>query len=119
MVLSAFALIPIDSTASEYQLSDLNFAARLALLRFVGFDFFSFCLSWSGVMGLTRTLVRTKPPFFCSAIGALLTNTVLPTNRIVRREIEGQPSKTPRGYCSMSAFGGKTGAAHCVRRGSY
>jgi hypothetical protein len=62
VLLSAFALTPIDSIALEYQLSDLNFVARLALLRFVSFEFFSFRLSCSGVIGLTRTLVRTKHP---------------------------------------------------------
>lgn len=66
MVLSVFALTPIDSIAFEYQLSDVNIPARLVLLRFVGFDFFSFYLSCSGVMGLTWTLVRTKPPFLLS-----------------------------------------------------
>ena len=35
----------IDSIAFEYQLSDLKFFVRLALLRFVSFHFFSFCLS--------------------------------------------------------------------------
>lgn len=86
MVLSALALTPIDSIAFEYQLSDLNFAARLALLRFVGFAFFSFCLSCSGVMGLTCTLVRTKTSPFCSAIDFFLNNAVLPIKRIVRRK---------------------------------
>jgi len=61
-VLSGFALTPIDSKAFEYQLSDLNFVARLALLRFMSFNFFGFCLSWSAALGLTRTLARTNPP---------------------------------------------------------
>ncbi len=107
MVLSAFALTPIDSIAFEYQLSDLNFAARLALLRFVGFDFFSFCLSCSGVTGLTCTLVRTKPPLFAQQ-STFLNNAVLPIKRIVRREatnIRSGPSVFRRRTKKTSTIG--------------
>jgi hypothetical protein len=89
VVLSAFTLTPIDSIAFEYQLSDLNFMGRLALLRFVGFDFFCFCLTCSGVMGPTRPLVRTKPPLLLGN-RRFIGQHRMPMNRIVRGEIEGQ-----------------------------
>jgi hypothetical protein len=106
VVLSAFALTPIDSMALEYQLSDLNFVVRLALLRFDWFDFFSFCLSWPDVLELIRTFVRTKHPPFAHQSAPLLSKRRIVTNRIVRREIEGQSAKTPKGAPFYVRFGG-------------
>jgi hypothetical protein len=60
VVLSGFTLTPIDSMAFEYQLSDLKFVVRLAVLRFLDFDPRIFRLSSSDVIGLTRTRVPTK-----------------------------------------------------------
>jgi hypothetical protein len=59
VLVSAFALTPIESAAFAYQLADFKTIDRRAG-RFLDLKFFSFCLSSFDVMRPTFTLVRTK-----------------------------------------------------------
>jgi hypothetical protein len=59
VLVSAFALTPIESAAFAYQLADFKTIDRRAG-RFLDLKFFSFCLSSFDVMRPTFTLVRKK-----------------------------------------------------------
>ncbi|MGD0150856.1 MAG: hypothetical protein ABSB77_19930 [Xanthobacteraceae bacterium] len=68
MLVSALALIPIDSAAFAYQLADFKMMARRAG-RFLDLPFFSFCLKSFEAIPPAGALVRTKNLPYDSAIG--------------------------------------------------
>ena len=75
------ALMPIDSAAPAYQLSDLKPADRLAVLRrtpfaFLDLEFRGFCVNFFDLTRPTPTPARTEHLPVRSTIGTLLTYAV-------------------------------------------